>query len=582
MKSKVYKAKYNFQEISNLLTEQEYRQIGETKHFRESEIKLTLFFDVHEKQIPEWVEELLLFFDSKNIFESEMPNQYNAIMVVQTQSSVFLLPKGHAFWVVEKLSNLEFGLDFAEKTIRTKDILLKSVSYIQRNKMRGITNYKKDQNEFPQATESYFYVSGKPEMDTIFGTSVDCGIGITFSENYNFSEKTKVEEFCQLFNEIDVALKLKEIKSTIPRLHRISKKEKLHEELNMNLLTDLKSAADNSNLLINISRIQLIGNGINILENEHRLGIYISGRKRDSEEEITLNDSEIIEYIRKHSSVIISLDQLKFTLYNEDGERIKSEISFLQLVYCEMELSEKVYVLDNGRWGYFNDRFYALLEEKLIEIDGIVTFDDRFSIEYDSYESGEFAGEGGYVEALSKESELVKLHKRNLSVSGATIEVADIYDKKSDELFAIKRGTDASLAMYSFEQSLLSIQVLANKNEFNVKKELLKYNNRKKYKDSKKYPNIRDNVVEQIIECKDTSVLWLIDESKNYIFKKVNDRSFKLKEFKSLMLKLKIVDWYSFTKDNGYRPKLYFAIDKPRKIQKKIGSSDIVVTESLQ
>lgn len=32
------------------------------------------------------------------------------------------------------------------------------------------------------------------------------------------------------------------------------------------------------------------------------------------------------------------------------------------------------------------------------------------------------------------------------------------------------------------------------------------------------------------------------------------------------MLKLKIVDWYSFAKDNGYRPNLYFAIDKPQEL----------------
>lgn len=566
MKPKVYKAKLNFSEISDFLLEQGYRQIGKTKINKDHKVKITMFFDVHSKKNPEWVEELLLFFNSIDMIKTEIPNQYNAVIIIETQSSVFLLPKGQAFWAVEKISDLGFGLNFAEKAISSKDIIMKSVSYIQRNKMRGITNYKKDQNEFPQASESYFYVSGKPEAENFFGSNVDCGTAITFSENYNLNDEGKTGEFYQLFNEIDITLNLKDKKSIIPRLHIVSKKDSLHELLNTNLVNDLKLSSETSKLLININRIQMIGNSINILENEQQLGIYISGRKRDLEEKINLKDSEIIQYINKHAKLITSIEQLRFALYDDGGLPIKSEITFLQLMYCEIEVEKKIYVLDNGKWGYFNDRFYELLEEKLSEIDEIVNFEDSFSIEYDSHEKGELAGEGGYIEIISRNSDFVKLHKRNLSVSGSTIEVADIYDKNRNELFAIKRGTDASLAMYSFEQSLLSIQVLTNKKEFNVKKELLKYNNRTNYKDTKKYPNIREKVLDQIIECKDTSVLWLVDDKKKYIFNKVNSKSFKLNEFKSLMLKLKIVDWYSFTKDNGYNPKLYFAIDKPRKL----------------
>ncbi|EAC3063107.1 hypothetical protein BKE23_09275 [Listeria monocytogenes] len=565
MKLKVYKAKYAFDEIHESLLEFQYKQIGGTKKFKDTKVSISLFFDLHKKSIPDWVEELLLFFNSENFFETEVPNQYNAIMVIQTEKSTYLLPKGHAFWVVEKLANLDFGLDFAEKTIKSKDILLKSVSYIQRNKMRGITNYKKDQNEFPQASESYFYVSGKPEMENIFGASVDCGTGITFGENYDLGEEVRVEKFCQLFNEIDIALRLKGKKSTIPRLHKVSKKDEKYKELNTSLLNDLKADSNKSQLLLNINRIQLIGNGISILENEKKLSIYISGKKRKKEKDIEINGTKIIEYIKKNDNIISSIEQIKFALYNEEGICIKKEIPFSQLVYCEIQLDSTLYVLDNGNWGFFNERFYELLEEKLLEIDEKVVFENDFSIEYDSYESGEFSGEGGYIEEISKRDHLIKLHKRNLSVSGTAIEVADIYDQKKDELFAIKRGTGTSLAMYSFEQSLLSVQILANKKEFKVEEELLKYNNRKNYKNAKKYPNIRENNVKNITACKNISVLWLVDKKKKYIFDGITFQCFKLKDFKSIMLKLKIIDWYSFTKDHGYNPKLYFAIDNPRK-----------------
>lgn len=565
LKPKVYKSKVNFTEVCDFFDEKGYQKIGETKVFKDKQIKISLFFDVHSKEIPEWVNELLIFFNSVNKFATEIPNQYNAIVVIETKKNIFLLPKGHAFWAVENISDLEFGLNFAEKAMRSKDITMKSVSYVQRNKMRGITNYKYAQNEFPQASESYFYVSGKPEAEQFFGSNIDCGTAINFAENYNLTDTNSLEKFCDLFNQIDITLGLKGKKATIPRMHKVSKKNELYSELNNRLLNDLKSENQNSNLLFNINRIQLINNSVEILENEKYLGIYLSNKKRETEQLIDLDISKITSFIHEYDSFVTDIQQIRFALYDANGAPIKANVSIFQLIYCEIEIDGRIYVLDNGNWCYFNDRFYILLEEKMNQINDIVNFSEGFSIEYDSFESGELAGEGGYIEVLSKNPQMVKLHKRNLAVSGNTIEVADIYDKNKDELLAIKRGTSTSLAMYSFEQSLLSVQVLANKNEFNVKKELLKYNDRSKYKDKKKYPNIREGVVDKIIECKDTSVLWLINDSPKYIFENVIRGTFCLNDFKSLMLKLKIVDWYLFTKDNGFNPKLYFAIDKPRK-----------------
>ena len=117
---------------------------------------------------------------------------------------------------------------------------MKSVSYIQRNKMRGITNYKKERNEFPQASESYFYVSGKPDDEQIYGSNIDCGTAVTFPRNYDLSNNASIGEFYQLFNEIDITLRLKDNKSTIPRLQTIEKQDELHEGLNDMLLKDLK------------------------------------------------------------------------------------------------------------------------------------------------------------------------------------------------------------------------------------------------------------------------------------------------------------------------------------------------------
>lgn len=142
------------------------------------------------------------------------------------------------------------------------------------------------------------------------------------------------------------------------------------------------------------------------------------------------------------------------------------------------------------------------------------------------------------------------------------MEVADVYDRSTNELIAIKRGTNTSLASYSFEQSLLSIQVLSNKQEFSLKKRVKKFNKRPQYPE-KIYPTLTEKMIKEILSCKNSTVLWLIDDEVKYIYKQVTNKTFKLQYFNSLLLKLKIVDWYLFVKDSGFNPKLYFAIDNP-------------------
>lgn len=57
----------------------------------------------------------------------------------------------------------------------------------------------------------------------------------------------------------------------------------------------------------------------------------------------------------------------------------------------------------------------------------------------------------------------------------------------------------------------------------------------------------------------------MVDKERKYVYNGVNEKNLKLQEFKSIMLKLKIVAWYDFSREHGYEPKLYFALDKPVK-----------------
>lgn len=57
----------------------------------------------------------------------------------------------------------------------------------------------------------------------------------------------------------------------------------------------------------------------------------------------------------------------------------------------------------------------------------------------------------------------------------------------------------------------------------------------------------------------------MVGKERKYVYNGVNEKNLKLQEFKSIMLKLKIVAWYDFSREHDYEPKLYFALDRPVK-----------------
>ncbi|WP_229252339.1 DUF6119 family protein [Carnobacterium maltaromaticum] len=513
MKLILSKCKSNtLNDILEVLRENNYVKIGTNKIEPEFNLEMFLFFESHEKDYVSWLSEILSFF---NVSEAEQNNQnlnqdvlhqYNAIIIFKTKSNLFAHSFGQGFRVMEQIIDSEFGLKFAEKTIKSEQITLKNVSYIQKNKMKGITNYKKDQGEFPKASESYAFVSGRPDFE-LFGSNIDCGTGVSFPIDYKINTEKGFKQLAELINNVDIALELKENKSILPRVKKVKKKSTLTNILDNEILSRITENKGNMNVALDVSKIHLADNSIDIYSGNNHLIIYVVNKISETAEEIAPDDDSIIKYVNKYKDLILSLDNVKIKVTNYSNNSIVTK-PLREWIYCELEYEEKVYILDSGFWGYFNDRFSELLKTQLDDINRIVSYENLFNIPYVSGK-GHLAGEGGYIEEITKSDNLIKLHQRNVSVNKVKIEVADIYKKDTKELIAIKRGMDTSNCMYSFEQSVLSVQILRNSEEFSVKKNLLKYNKRKNYPDKEKYPNIRENMIDKILDSRDSSVLWL-------------------------------------------------------------------------
>ncbi|EOD6223619.1 DUF6119 family protein [Enterococcus hirae] len=441
----------NFSEVSRILNENGYIQIGESRTEPKNNLELFFFFESHEKKQIEWLSELLRFFNvgkadykEHNIIDDTL-YQYNAVIILKTPNNLYAHSLSQGFRVLEKFIDEEFGLKFAEKTIKNEHITLKNVSYIQKNKMKGITNYKKDQGEFPKASESYAYISGKPDF-SFYGNSIDCGTGVSFPKNFDINSKEGFDQLSELLKNVDKALTLKENKSILPRKKRIAKSSQLSGSLDEEVIERIVNDVNEIGIALDVSKIHLVNNSINIYSENNHLEIYVSKYLKETKEEIEPYDSSILEYIRKYNEKITSLTDLKIRVTNHEHHVIENRL-LKEWIYCELEYNNMLYTLDSGFWGYFNDKFSELLKKQLEEINRVIEYNEEFNIYYSSGE-GRLKGEGGYIEKLSENKNYIKLHQRNINYNGVPIEIADVYKKDTKELIAIKRGMDTSNSMY--------------------------------------------------------------------------------------------------------------------------------------
>jgi len=561
MKPKVYKAKENYKRediVKRLTADNKFEQVGDLKNNHDENVKLYLFRELSPKTTSDWIKELEIFFKVEPKYE-QIASQYNAIMLVETSKSIYLLPNGYAYHTVEKVADPDFGLSFAEKTVSEDGISLKGVTYIQRNKIREVTHFKEEQNEFPQASESYFSISATPIDEEIFGNNIDCGKAISFSKNYQLNDEKGKDDFLKLFNEIDIAYYDNEGVSTFPRFKLLEKKDNKNEKLDQSLLNILKEEESSTDISLGINRIQLAGNKIEILDAINKIYVH---RKYNphKKQEIGINGENLDTFIQERHEKIDSMDDLRLIVSNNNDEIKSGPLKNFIFAQVESNTSKgnEVFILDEGKWGYFNDRFYELLDQKMDEINEKVNFDDKYNIKY-SVVKDKFEGEDAYIEKLlDKNNNLYELHKRFISSEGIDIELADIYDSDEDELLTIKRGVKTSTAIYSFEQSILGTRMLSNQEEFEVKENLEKIR--------KQHNKLPDRVIDEILVCRNQRVLWLVSDTPEYVHEGVKDKSFKVGELKSILLRLKIVDWYTYLQENNYDIKLYFALD--RQVQK--------------
>ncbi|MBO1199998.1 TIGR04141 family sporadically distributed protein [Staphylococcus simiae] len=572
MKINIYKSNYNFQEtitnfLENLesLNDNNYELLNNKKlvsYSKELELISEIYIRKKERKILDWqllVKNVYLDTEEDDNLFSEVGHHFDAILFLKEnttlQNNVYIIPFGQAYHDINNLIDYDFGIDFAERAIKNEDIVNKNVNFFQQNRLKEIVNYRRNSVDYVRPSESYVSVQGHPQNPQIFGKTMMCGTSISLHVPNNSQQF--IDKISMIIKEINAVISLPQKISKFPRVVTLKDFDKI-EVLDNLLLKKLSNIPTTENISIDISRLLELSNMILLLDDMLDVNIYINSSKKYTIETFDATDTEV-NYITEIRDYILnyevnSINDVSIEVIDNLGH--SNKIPLKMILHAEVEMEDgKKYLLQNGKWGYFNKEFFDILNDHLNEIE--IRFNTLTPTDLVFEE-----GEEGYIRKMVERfpEEYLMLHKifikpinNNFKVKGKGIELADLYNFQNNELFTIKRGINTSLSLYSLEQNIIAINALKYPESYNFE-EL-----------TDAIPDNWENIFRNIQQSINFSIVWIlpissIDKtpiSDTTHTNSVINENFELTNLGSVLLKNKLVEWSLYLKNQRIKPIIY-------------------------
>lgn len=493
----------------------------------------------------------------KNSFEisslsniEDVTRDIRAILVIKQYNKIYALSFGKAFHDLYEIIDYDFGINFAEKTLTESAVDVKSVDFFQTNKLREIINFKNKSSSTINATESFSFVSGKPNYKG-FGNKISCGLAVKF--NKPKFENSFLKNLAELCIDINDALGLKN-KVTLPRIEKIRK----NTELSKSIFQKLKrSFIDDELQTIDVKQIVEMNTTMHFIC-DYELTIRISKQQDTNTQSLqSYSLGAIQEYIKNSvkSGYKFSFEDIYIRAKHHNSiDTLDAPLS--SFLYCDLEYKNQIYVLQYGMWGVYNEKYLEVLNNTL---DEIPLFIDKKRTIINHTDEGKYIEEK--VKQMKKDGkDCYAIHKQFIRpnktdfIRSIDVELGDIYiaDNSKKELIAVKKGGNVKDTIYSIEQSLLSLLVMNYLSDFNISG----------------VSHILDK--HDIKEIKKTSIIWIFlsdindcniyKGEKKKIEKILNEDIVLKRDFNSLYLKNKLVEWYLLCRESSKDPKIIFEV----------------------
>lgn len=503
----------------------------ETSDNAEDNYGFTLYFsNTDEKKDLSWNWILRKYEVGEMSYE---PSPKAVLVVEKNYDEIYAITFGHAYFLVDKYCDRDFGFNFARKLeydeIKTTTL---TTPGLQRNKVvNTYINYS--ELEFDSG-ESFAKLKAKQLVDEnfdLYKPSIEIGASIRFSTVYE-----SLEYIVKIITYVEEQLSKDDI-CHIPVFVMIKDKELIRE-----LDNSVEKAIVDGTANISISELDIVG-ATEIFNHNDEIVTIKYGKCEKNVLGLSIDEVKLFcdENNIAYQNNILKTKVIRY--YN--GEPLPSRFIH-DLVDCTLE-NEKC-LLSNGIWYRYNDDYLMYLRDSLAEIDIEYLPQYDFTQEiYDNYIEGVYQLERSHLNETPKQKEksLEEIKKKHYAerafneirerddgftnydrkekhVGDSDIEVMDLY--KDECMYAVKIGNSSGKLCYAVDQSLTSLKLLRMG----------------KIKDMPPISKV---------------ALWFILDRKTHIEDKNGKPDLNLLEM--LLLKNRLDQWKKEVRLQGYKPIIY-------------------------
>lgn len=466
--------------------------------------------------------------------EDVTPSPKAVVVIEKEDDTTYAVTFGHAFFLVDKFCDRDFGFRFARK-IPYKEIKTTTLTTPNSHRNKTVNTYiNYSELEFDSG-ESFAKLKAKaalPEGFTLCKPSLEIGSSIKFS-----TAEESLEQIISLILRIENIIETEEDKYQIPVFSKISDVDYI-QHLDERLLDSIRQ----NPAQINISELDIIGATEIFNNNDSEFLLKFRGNEKTV---YSLSSGEIEDFCRENNwdygSVVLDISVI--SLFNEQPvatSRVKDLIDYTD--------DEKRCLLSKGLWYKYNDDYLNYLRDSIAEIPAEYHPEYDFSTEAhnafidakyaEEKDASEYAGktkveikaalkkkyyaERAFNLIRAQDDDFQNFDRDGSRVGGSTVEEMDLY--KNGLMCAVKIGNTSAKLCYAVDQSLTSLKL---------------------------YKHDQIPAMPQI----DTVVLWFILERQGHI----EDATGKpdLNQLDMLMLRNRLDQWKKEVRLQGYRPLIY-------------------------
>lgn len=487
--------KINPEQKSSLVTKLESVGLVKTGSKIVDGFTLDFYFSNSPDEVAIWWTDV--YRDYLGNIESPKNRIYFATLLIYNDSVVYAVSLGKSHFYLKNFSDLDFGLNLAERIIDEANLKIKNSKFYKSRKNKIITTYQEGSEIDFDSGESMHYIKARTIDEAAWGKSA------SFGHSAQFSLEIQPDDLTEFIKKIEETLK-EEAKIKLPKVVAVQDEETI-KRLD-NLLAEAIMPADNATSGVAVDDFSLSGVDF-IFSDQYQYSLYVWGVRNSQTEKDDLTLDKFQEFITNNNiDLKEQINNIKVKIHNEHGRDFSKPVKdFLDFV----EEKDRFCLID-GRWYQFNQSYIDFLRSEVDKIE-IEKKDDVSETNEGDFNKNRVAD--GYLNCDKVLETIDKKYK---------VEKLDLYKDKS--LIFVKIGGPRKMN-YDIDQSINVVKLLQN-NQSKIK---------------------IDNVDKEVTAI----CLWLIFDRKTKIE--------KLSDTNSLIFHMKLSDWKKIVQNAGYKPLIYLS-----------------------